>query len=123
MDEEAKRIRLKLSGVLPFMNEKQRWILAAAEARAYGYGGIQLISDITDLCWQTIYKGIKNLEKGDASARIRHQGGGRKKLTESYPELLPSLNSRIDSSVRGEPESPYDGHVKVLGISKKALEN
>jgi len=105
MNEEAKRIRLKLSGVFPFLNEKQRRILSAAEARAYGYGGIQVVSEITGLCRQTIYRGIKDLEEGEASNRIRKQGGGRKRLTDVYPELTTSLNSLIDSSTRGDPES------------------
>ena len=62
MDDEAKRIRLRLAGVLPGLNEKQRRLLAAAEARSYGFGGVQLISTITGLCRQTIYRGLKDLE-------------------------------------------------------------
>ena len=42
MNDEAKRIRLKLAGVFPGLNEKQRRLLAAAEAKSYGFGGIQL---------------------------------------------------------------------------------
>ena len=42
MDDEAKRIRFRLSGVFPGLNEKQRRLLAAAEARSYGFGGVQL---------------------------------------------------------------------------------
>ena len=45
MDDEAKRIRL--AGVLPSLNEKQRRLLAAAEARSYSFGGIQMISKAT----------------------------------------------------------------------------
>ena len=79
MDDEAKRIRLRLSGVLPGLNEKQQRLLAAAEAKSYGFGGIQLISNITGLCRQTIYRGLDDLENKDFDSRIRHLGGGQKK--------------------------------------------
>ena len=58
MDDEAKRIQLKLASVLPSLNEKQRRLLAATEAKSYGFGGIQLISNITGLSRQTIYHGL-----------------------------------------------------------------
>lgn len=106
MDEEAKRIRLKLAGVLPFLNEKQRRILAAAEARSYGYGGVKLMAEITGLCRDTIYRGVQDLEGSEVSDRIRNKGGGRKRLTDNYPELLSALNSLIEPSTRGDPESP-----------------
>ena len=64
MDDEAKRIRLKLAGVFPSLNEKQRRLLAAAEAKSYGFGGIQLISKVTGLSRQTIYRGLKDLDRG-----------------------------------------------------------
>lgn len=121
MDEEAKRIRLKLSSVLAFMNEKQRRILAAAEAKSYGYGGIKLISDITGLCRQTIYRGIADLEEGEATDRIRSQGGGRKRLIDMHSELLLSLNNLIDSSVRGDPESPLRWTCKSIRNIEEGL--
>jgi transposase len=106
MDDEANRIKIKLSGILPHFNERQRRIVAAAEAKSYGYGGVKLVSEITGLCRQTIYKGIEDLENGGVPDRVRVEGGGRKKLTDVTPELLLSLNSIIDSSERGDPESP-----------------
>ena len=106
MDNEAKRIRLKLAGVLPHLNEKQRRLLAAAEAKSYGYGGVQLISEITGITRRTIYRGIEDLETADVSDRIRREGGGRKKITENYDGLLDDLEKLIDASTRGDPESP-----------------
>ena len=106
MDDEAKRIRLKLAGILPHLNEKQRRLLAAAEAKSYGYGGVQLISEITGITRRTIYRGIEDLESSDVSERVRREGGGRKKATENYEDLLDDLEELIDSSTRGDPESP-----------------
>ena len=106
MDNEAKRIRLKLAGVLPHLNEKQRRLLAAAEAKSYGYGGVQLISEITGITRRTIYRGIEDLESADVFDRVRREGGGRKKITENYDGLLDDLENLIDASTRGDPESP-----------------
>ena len=79
MDDEAKRIRLRLASVLPSLNERQRRLLAAAEAKSYGFGGVQLISSITGMCRQTIYRGLEDLDHGEFDNRVRQPGGGRKK--------------------------------------------
>jgi hypothetical protein len=33
-------------------------------------------------------------------------GGGRKKISEMYPQYEPELENLLDSSVIGDPESP-----------------
>ena len=88
MDDEAKKIRLKLAGVFPSLNEKQRRLLAAAEAKSYGFGGIQLISKITGLSRQTIYRGLKDLDRGEFDNRVRQAGGGRKRIFDSNKDLV-----------------------------------
>jgi hypothetical protein len=40
------------------------------------------------------------------STRIRHAGGGRKRLTETDPALLAALEALVDPATRGDPESP-----------------
>ena len=106
MEDETKRIRLRLAGVFPSLNEKQRPLLAAAEARSYGFGGIQLISNITGLCRQTIYRGLKDLDRGEFDNRVRQAGGGRKKILDSNNDLVATLQKLIEPSIRGNPESP-----------------
>ena len=106
MDDEAKRIRLRLASVFPSLNEKQRRLLAAAEARSYGFGGIQLISNIRGLCRQTIYRGLKDLDRGEFDDRVRQAGGGRKKIFNSNKNLVATLQKLIEPSTRGTPESP-----------------
>lgn len=123
MDNEAKRIRLRLAGVLPSLNEKQRRLLAAAEAKSYGYGGVQLISEVTGLSRQTIYRGIEDLESGDHSERVRQHGGGRKKLSETNLGLLDSLQDLIEPSTRGDPESPLRWTCKSVRNLEEELRN
>ena len=50
ISEKDKQLRLKLSEVLPLLNERQRRILVASEARDYGKGGVLALSRITGLC-------------------------------------------------------------------------
>src|SRR4030065_2298036 len=106
MEERAKVLRLKLAEVLPFLNEKQRRVLAASEAKSYGRGGIQTVARITGMCRQTIYRGQEDLEAGEKSERIRKPGGGRKKLRNQNPKLVETIEDLIDPVTRGDPESP-----------------
>jgi len=92
--------------VLPFLNEKQRRVLAASEAQSFGRGGVQAVSDITGMSRQTIYAGISDIDsKSHKDDRIRKAGGGRKKLSEKHPKLLSTLDSLIEPTTRGDPES------------------
>jgi len=91
------------------LNEKQRRILAAAEARSLGYGGVQKISEFTGLSRPTIYRGLHDLDettgkKADIT-RVRNPGGGRKRISEVHPDLLAALEDLIEPSTRGDPES------------------
>ena len=74
-----KDLRHRLNRVLPFLNEKQRRVLAASEAQSFGRGGVQAVSNITGMSRQTIYVGISDIDsKNHKDDRIRKPGGGRK---------------------------------------------
>jgi transposase len=103
MDETA--LKLKLSEVFPLLNERQRRIVAASEAKACGRGGISVLSRVTGLSRQTIYHGMNDLQSEVITDRIRSPGAGRKRVTECFPELERSIESIIESEVRGDPES------------------
>jgi hypothetical protein len=107
VQERARELRLKLAGVLPLMNELQRRILVAAEARAYGRGGVQTLAHITGMSRQTIYRGLEDLraKRKKPSGRIRRPGGGRKRLRDQHPQLVESLERLIEPTVRGDPQS------------------
>ena len=87
------------------MNEKQRRVIAAAEAQSYGRGGIQTVARITGMSRQTIYRGLSDLQTGAVSPRIRDPGGGRKRLGEHQPDLVKKLEALIEPGVRGDPQS------------------
>jgi Rhodopirellula transposase DDE domain len=91
----------------PELNERQRRLWAASEARAAGFGGIAATARATGISVPTIRKGIAQLESGErlASGRVRRVGGGRKPLLESDPEILDAIERLVDEDSRGDPES------------------
>lgn len=105
LKKSLKLLRLKLSGVLPMLNEKQRRVIAAAEAKSLGRGGIQAVAKVTGMSRQTIYQGLKDLEIGNRGDRVRSVGGGRKKISSQTPALVEALEALIEPDMRGDPES------------------
>ena len=91
----------------PELNERQRRLWAASEARAAGRGGITATARATGISIPTIRKGIAELESGARldPGRVRRPGGGRKSLLESDPTILDDIERLVDEDSRGDPES------------------
>ena len=89
------------------LNERQRRLWAASEARAAGRGGIAATARATGISVPTIRKGIAELESGERleAGRVRRRGGGRRALTDTDPTLLEDLERLVSASCRGDPES------------------
>jgi hypothetical protein len=106
MDETA--LERKLSLVLPHLNERQRRVFLAAEAQALGRGGISLVARAAKVSRPSIHKGLRELAGTPQllKGRARRPGGGRKRLKEKDPTLLPALESLVDPETRGDPMSP-----------------
>ena len=102
-------IKESYSLIAPHLNEKQLRLLAAAEAKALGFGGVSTIAALTSLSRPTITKALKELaETPDTNndERIRRPGGGRKKTKDADPELVDLLEHLVDPETRGDPMSP-----------------
>jgi hypothetical protein len=96
-----------LKTVLPHLNEKQRRLLLAAEAKALGRGGISRVAQATGVSRVTIYKALKEIKYHPfVSERVRKPGGGRKGIDVYHPDLLKELESLVDPVTRGDPMSP-----------------
>ena len=110
--DAVQRMESKFRALGPLLDERLRRQWAAAEATAYGWGGIQAVSRATGLSPHTIRKGQAELaarrKKPNAPwpTRLRREGGGRKPKTVSDPELLAALESLVDPATRGDPQSP-----------------
>lgn len=101
------QIAEKFAIVLPHLNEKQRRLLLAAEARALGWGGISKVAKATGVSRVTINKALTEIENKTISLeRIRKPGGGRKDITEYHPDILEKLEALVDPVTRGDPSSP-----------------
>jgi transposase len=105
--QTEQKIAEKLAIVLPHLNEKQRRLLIAAEARTLGWGGISQVAKATGVSRVTIHKALTEIEsKKIIAERIRKPGGGRKDITEYYPNILEKLEALVDPVTRGDPRSP-----------------
>ena len=109
----------------PLLDERTRRQWAAAEARAYGWGGLHAVHIATGLSVNTIRKGLDELAQCEAgaepSARIRQEGGGRKCQTERDPGLAAALEQLIDPLTRGDPQSPLRWLCKSTAELARAL--
>jgi transposase len=99
-------IKEKFDNIWHLLNERQRRIFAASEAKALGHGGITLVSDICGLSRVTITKGIAELKDRTLdSDLIRHPGAGRPALEIIDDTLIADLETIVDETTRGDPES------------------
>jgi len=106
------RIKAKYQSLAGLMDERMSRQWAATEATAYGWGGVRAVSEAIGMSPHTIRKGLAELADRAANpgipvpARIRRPGGGRKRCTESDPELAAALELLVDPATRGDPMSP-----------------
>jgi transposase len=101
------QISEKLALVIPHLNEKQRRLLMAAEAKMLGWGGISAVAKATGVSRVTIHKALAEVEgKKVIAERVRKPGGGRKDISEYHPEILEKLEALLDPLTPGDPRSP-----------------
>ena len=101
------RLSKKFAIVMPHLNEKQRRLLLAAEAKMIGWGGVSKVAKASGISRVTVHKAVAEIENQTIIAeRIRKPGGGRKDIAEYYPGILDKLESLVDPVTRGDPMSP-----------------
>lgn len=101
--------RKRLATLLPHLNERQRRLAAAVEARALGYGGVSAVAQATGLARGTIHRALRELRDPPptlAHEQIRTRGAGRPRLVERQPEILKRLQGLVEASTSGDPMSP-----------------
>jgi len=104
-------ISSRFKHVEPYLDERSRRILAAAEAKAAGRGGISAVARSTGVSRNAIRAGMKEIADTVSGAsvepsRVRRAGGGRKRADAKDPELLPLLERLVAPATRGDPMSP-----------------
>ena len=107
-----KRLETVYGSLASVMDERMRRQWAAAEAQAYGWGGIRAVSAAIGMSANTVRRGLQELSEREAhpevagSGRVRREGGGRKWKTELDPGLSNALEQLIEPMTRGDPGSP-----------------
>ncbi len=104
MDEEA-GLAQKFATLLPQLDERQRRLLLAAEARALGRGGVTRVARAAGVSRPTIERGLAELDQPAPPGRVRQPGGGRRRR-ERDPALLAALEALVEPDARGDPTSP-----------------
>lgn len=124
MDRTFERvIGRKYASLLPALDERQRRLWAAAEARAAGRGGLAAVARATGLARTTIGRGVRELASRRAvgPGRVRRPGGGRKTLTTLDPELIRAMERLVEPATRGDPESPLRWTCKSTRLLAREL--
>nr|MDA3818549.1 ISAzo13 family transposase [Prolixibacteraceae bacterium] len=117
-------IKTRIEAVLPILNEHQKRVYLAAEAKSYGWGGKSKIAKFSSVSRKTITKGVRELQEEENISKqdcIRKKGGGRKKLTDHDPKLLQTIEDIVSPHTLGNPMNPLIWTSKSLRKISKTL--
>jgi Rhodopirellula transposase DDE domain len=119
---DVEPIRERFLTLAPFLDERGRRLLAAAEAFAAGYGGIAAVALATGMAPSTIGRDLKELARDEPLERIRRPRAGRKPAISKDPTLLPDLEALVEPTTRGDPQSPLRWTCKSVRHLAEALQ-
>jgi hypothetical protein len=118
-------IRRRFKAVGQTLDERQRRLWAAAEAKTAGKRGIGLVHRATGLARSTIRRGLADLKSGKpaGTGRVRRAGAGRPSAEDQQPGLRAALDALVEPSSRGDPESPLRWSCKGVRRLARALKD
>jgi hypothetical protein len=101
------------------LDERQRRLHAAVEARVLGHGGVKRVSEATGVARGSILSGMKELDlprggASDSPRRVRRAGAGRRKLVDQDQGLRDALERLVEPTSRGDPMSALRWTCKSL---------
>src|SRR5262249_48133010 len=115
--EVRESLAAKFEALFPHLDERQRRLVAGAEARALGHGGIRVVARAAGMREGTVARGVAELEAGEEPlGRVRRPGGGRKRAADLDPGLRPALLALVEPDMRGDPMSPLRWTTKSLRV-------
>ena len=108
--------------VMPLLDERQRRVLAGAQAKALGRGGMAVVARSAKMARSTVQKAVTEVDAGvDPAAPVRRAGAGRKRLIDKDANLLVDLDDLVEPDARGDPECPLRWTSKSTGNLADAL--
>ncbi|MFE9174466.1 ISAzo13 family transposase [Streptomyces kebangsaanensis] len=116
-DEARLQLAQRFEALLPHLNERQRRLAMATEARLLGHGGVRLVARTARVSETTVRRGVFELEDGAgplSEGRVRRPGGGRMRVEAVDPSLVPALMGLVEPDERGDPMSPLRWTTKSL---------
>src|SRR5829696_4332471 len=107
----------------PHLDERRRRLLAGAQARALGRGGVTTVARASGMSRSTVRIGTTEIDQGpELTGRVRRPGAGRPKATERNPGLLAALDALVEPTTRGDPMSPLRWTCKSTRKLAQALQ-
>ena len=107
MEVTEEALAAMFAGLGPQLDERQRRLLAGAQARALGRGGVTTVARASGMSRSTVRIGTTEIDQGPQPAgRVRRPGAGRPKATDRDPGLLQALDALVEPTARGDPTSP-----------------
>ncbi len=101
----------------PFLDERQRRLLAASMVEVLGRGGQARVAEASGLSRNTLIAGAKDLAEGPVlGERVRRPGAGPKRRVDLDPDLLVLLDSLVEPESRGDPMSPLRWTLKSTRV-------
>jgi hypothetical protein len=89
------------------LNERQRRLLAGAQARSLGRGGVAAVARASGMSRSTVSTGAREVDQGpELTERVRRPGAGRPRLEDRDDGLVEALDALVEPTARGDPESP-----------------
>ena len=120
--DRENEVSRKFALLSPVLDERQRRLWMAVEAREAGQGGITMVARATGAARSTVTRGVDELDSGATdSGRVRRAGAGRKRAETVDPELAAALERLVDPDTRGDPESPLRWTIKSTRQLSAAL--
>jgi hypothetical protein len=88
------------------LDERQRRLWAASEARSVGRGGLAAVSRVTGMAQTTVRRGLRDLDVGESweGRRVRRSGAGRPSVIERDPGVEEALDGLLEPVTVGDPE-------------------
>lgn len=122
-DEDRKRYTTIWDELEKHFDEKDKRLLAAAMSKSLGYGSQKVIIEITKINANTIKYGTEQLNGTEIIPEngCRRLGGGRKPITEIFPDIETELLKLVEANTQGDPESPLLWTSKSLDNLTKEL--